>query len=126
MNRNKNGTEEMQYAEAHEQQQQQQQQHAEAHAVLADLRAFEAQARLTESQVEDIARLNHELGQHVVHQTAQIEQLYMDAVDTADNVARGNVELKKAVERSGTAAWIVFVILVSLSFALLVLDYVSG
>lgn len=116
----------MQYTEAHGQQQQQQMQHAEAHAVLADLRAFEAQARLTESQVEDIARLNHELGQHVVHQTAQIEQLYMDAVDTADNVARGNVELKKAVERSGTAAWIVFVILVCLSFALLVLDYVSG
>ena len=94
--------------------------------MLADLETFARQAHLTEQSVLDIARLNQELSAHIVHQTEQIEQVYMEAVQTADNVARGNVQLQRAVERSGTAAWIVFVILVSLAFALVVLDAVSG
>ena len=56
-----------------------------------------------EKSILEIASLQQTLVSHLTTQGEMIEQLVMNAVNTDENVRRGNKELKKASERGSTA-----------------------
>lgn len=62
-----------------------------------------SQVRTAQSSLLDISSLQTQLAQSLDIQSAHIQQLVTDSLNTSDNVASGNKELKKAAERRSAA-----------------------
>ena len=56
----------------------------------------------------EIHELQTTLAQNLETQSANIEQLTMDSLSTAENVGGGNKELKRASERKSTARMVFY------------------
>ncbi|MCJ1468681.1 hypothetical protein MMC07_007310 [Pseudocyphellaria aurata] len=61
------------------------------------------QVRTTQSSLLEISSLQTTLAQNLDLQSARVQQLVADSLDTADYVGGGNRELKRAAERSSVA-----------------------
>lgn len=59
--------------------------------------------RAAEQSLVEISELQTMLVSNLELQAAHVDQMVVDSVNTAENVARGNVELKKALDRPSTA-----------------------
>lgn len=64
-----------------------------------DLRCY----RTAESSLLEISSLQTQLATNLATQNSQIDNLLMDTLQTAENVDRGNKELKKAAEKTSMA-----------------------
>lgn len=62
-----------------------------------------SQVRTAQSSLLDISSLQTQLAQNLDIQSAHIQQLVTDSLNTSENVASGNKELKKAAERRSAA-----------------------
>lgn len=69
----------------------------------------------------EISELQTQLVKNLATQSAHIEQMVTDSVNTADNVGGGNKELKRVTERKSTAKY-VFYASCGLSLTLIVWD----
>jgi hypothetical protein len=76
-----------------------------------------------EKSLLEISELQTQLVNNLAIQSAHIEQLVADSINTADNVGGGNKELKKATERQSTAKY-VFYASCGLSLFLIVWDLI--
>ena len=71
----------------------------------------------------EISELQNTLAQNLDIQSANIDQLTMDSIDTSENVGGGNKQLKRATERKSTAR-MVFYASCGLSVFLVVWDLI--
>lgn len=62
-----------------------------------------SQVRTAQSSLLDISSLQTQLAQNLDMQSAHIQQLVTDSLNTTENVASGNKQLKKATERRSVA-----------------------
>lgn len=62
-----------------------------------------SQVRTAQSSLLDISSLQTQLAQNLDIQSAHIQQLVTDSLNTSENVASGNKQLKKAAERRSVA-----------------------
>lgn len=62
-----------------------------------------SQVRTAQSSLLDISSLQTQLAQNLDIQSAHIQQLVTDSLNTSENVASGNKQLKKATERRSVA-----------------------
>ncbi len=62
-----------------------------------------SQVRTAQSSLLDISSLQTQLAQNLDIQSAHIQQLVTDSLNTTENVASGNKQLKKAMERRSVA-----------------------
>lgn len=62
-----------------------------------------SQVRTAQSSLLDISSLQTQLAQNLDIQSAHIQQLFTDSLNTTENVASGNKQLKKATERRSIA-----------------------
>lgn len=62
-----------------------------------------SQVRTAQSSLLDISSLQTQLAQNLDIQSAHIQQLVTDSLNTTENVASGNKQLKKATERRSVA-----------------------
>lgn len=62
-----------------------------------------SQVRTAQSSLLEISSLQTQLAQNLDVQSAHIQQLVTDSLNTSENVASGNKQLKKAVERRSVA-----------------------
>ena len=100
----------------------QQQLQLEGDQLAEDLQGLSAEVQGVSTRLEQVAELNRAMAVNVSQQVEQLERLYGESVAQAENFRRGNVQLKKAVERSaGSSNYLVVFILVA-AFALLFLD----
>ena len=100
----------------------QQQLQLEGDQLAEDLQGLSAEVQGVGTRLEQVAELNRAMAVNVSQQVEQLERLYGESVAQAENFRRGNVQLKKAVERSaGSSNYLVVFILVA-AFALLFLD----
>ncbi len=56
----------------------------------------------------EISELQTTLGNNLATQSAQIDQLVADSLDTTENVGGGNKQLKIATERKSTAKYVFY------------------
>ncbi|EPE10725.1 snare protein syntaxin 18 ufe1 [Ophiostoma piceae UAMH 11346] len=78
--------------------------------------------RSAEQSLVEIAELQTMLVSNLEMQSAHVDQMVQDSFNTADNVAKGNQELKKALDRPSTARYTFFVAC-SLSLFVVVWDF---
>lgn len=64
--------------------------------------------RTAEKSLLEISELQQQLVMNLETQSAHIEQLVADAINTQENVGSGNKQLKKATERESTAKWVFY------------------
>ena len=81
------------------------------------------QAREAESSVLEISNLNHLFASKVEQQGAEVEMLYANAEQTAENLVRGNAYIDSASKHSRDFRLAVLTFLLVASFGLLFLDY---
>ena len=56
----------------------------------------------------EISEMQNTLAQNLDIQSANIDQLAMDSIDTSENVGGGNKQLKRATERKSTARMVFY------------------
>lgn len=56
----------------------------------------------------EISELQTQLVNNLAIQSAHIDQLAADGINTAENIGGGNKQLKKATERESTAKWVFY------------------
>ena len=78
--------------------------------------------RSAEQSLVEIAELQTMLVSNLEIQSAHVDQMVQDSFNTADNVAKGNQELKKALDRPSTARYTFFAAC-SLSLFVVVWDF---
>ena len=94
----------------------------EGDQLFEDLQGLSEDVQSVSVKLEQVAELNRAMAVNVSRQVEQLERLYSESVAQAENFRRGNVQLKKAVERSaGSSNYLVILILVA-ALALLFLD----
>jgi syntaxin 18 len=59
--------------------------------------------RSAESSLLEISELQTQLATNLAYQNVHIDNLMQDSMQTQENLARGNKELKKAAEQSSVA-----------------------
>ncbi|XP_078160641.1 syntaxin-81-like [Carex rostrata] len=79
----------------------------------------------TERKMMEMSALNHLISTHVQQQAQQIEQLYLQAVETTNNVEKGNKELSQAIQRNSSSRTFLVLFFVVLTFSVLFLDWYS-
>jgi len=100
----------------------QQQLQLEGDQLAEDLQGLSEEVQGVSTRLEQVAELNRAMAVNVNQQVEQLERLYGESVAQAENFRRGNVQLKKAVERTaGSSNYLVVLILVA-ALALLFLD----
>ncbi|KAI9708286.1 MAG: hypothetical protein M1812_008044 [Candelaria pacifica] len=67
------------------------------------------QVRTAERSMAEISELQTTLATNLATQSAHVDQLVADSVNTADNVTGGNKQLKRASERKSTAKYVFYV-----------------
>mgnify|MGYP002825561262 CR=1 FL=1 len=96
--------------------------HALRRLVAEDLQGLSEEVQGVSARLEQVAELNRAMAVNVNQQVEQLERLYGESVAQAENFRRGNVQLKKAVERTaGSSNYLVVLILVA-ALGLLFLD----
>lgn len=83
------------------------------------------EARKMETKMLEIAEMTQIFGSAVKEQHEMIEQIGDDVDNSVENVVRGNKQLIKAEENTGTGSRFLVYVLLILSFVLLFLDYFS-
>jgi len=64
--------------------------------------------RTAEKSLIEISELQTQLVNNLAIQSAHIEQLATDSINTAENIGGGNKQLKRASERKSTARLVFF------------------
>ncbi|GAO50622.1 hypothetical protein SAICODRAFT_66730 [Saitoella complicata NRRL Y-17804] len=98
---------------------------SENKSMLEEFSSTLDQVRGLEKALMEISSLQNVLVQHLVQQTELTDQLYDEAVTTAEEVQRGNTQLKKARERNSSTTKFILVFLIMASLILLFLDWYS-
>ena len=94
----------------------------EGDQLAEDLQGLSEEVQGVSARLEQVAELNRAMAVNVNQQVEQLERLYGESVAQAENFRRGNVQLKKAVERTaGSSNYLVVLILVA-ALGLLFLD----
>lgn len=75
----------------------------ENNELLAHYNDTLSQVRTAQSSLLEISSLQTQLAQNLDVQSAHIQQLVTDSLNTSENVASGNKQLKKAAERRSVA-----------------------
>lgn len=75
----------------------------ENNELLTDYNDRLSQVRTAQSSLLEISSLQTQLAQNLDVQSAHIQQLVTDSLNTSENVASGNKQLKKAAERRSVA-----------------------
>lgn len=88
-----------------------------------DLSNLTDQVHRAEQSVREIASLNQAFSAAVFHQAEQIETLYEQAVEASHNIEQGNVQLEKTIRVNKSSQKCMFVLLLSFSLFLLLLDW---
>ena len=83
------------------------------------------EARKMETKMMEIAEMTQIFGSAVKEQHEMIERIGDDVDNSVENVVRGNKQLIKAEENTGTGSRFLVYVLLILSFVLLFLDYFS-
>ena len=83
------------------------------------------EAKIMESKMMEIAEMTQVFGSAVKEQHEMIERIGDEVEDSVQNVVRGNKQLIKAEENTGTGSRFLVYVLLILSFILLFLDYYS-
>lgn len=96
---------------------------AENVALQAELLSMGDSVQHTERTVREIATLNQIFSTAILHQSAQIEQLYTEAVAATGNISKANVQLEKTVKTKKSAQKWLFILLLLASVSLLFLDW---
>jgi len=95
----------------------------ETRAIWEDLsRRTEAVDRV-EATVHEIAQLGQALGEAVVTQAAQIEQVYRDALVATRFVGMGNEQVRKTIGATRGGTWNLFAFLMCCTAAVLFFDW---
>ncbi|GAO47367.1 hypothetical protein G7K_1575-t1 [Saitoella complicata NRRL Y-17804] len=98
----------------------------EAFLTPQQLQALESETSLcSRNSLQPLTNLQSVLVQHLVQQTELTDQLYDEAIMTAEEVQRGNMQLKKARERNSSTTKFILVFLIMASLILLFLDWYS-
>lgn len=96
---------------------------AENHALQMELISLSDQVQEAERSVREIASLNIAFSAAIFQQAEQIETLYKEAVEATENIDQGNVQLRKTVQVNKSSRKCIFILLLSFSLALLLLDW---
>ncbi|EKM59349.1 uncharacterized protein PHACADRAFT_157701 [Phanerochaete carnosa HHB-10118-sp] len=91
--------------------------------ILRDMQDTLASVQQAESRLLEISALQAELVTHLTKQTEQTEQLYEDAIATAETVEKGNAQLKEARRRARDGRKWILLFLIGASLSLLFLHY---
>ena len=83
------------------------------------------EAKIMETKMMEIAEMTQVFGSAVKEQHEMIERIGDEVEDSVQNVVRGNKQLIKAEENTGTGSRFLVYVLLILSFILLFLDYYS-
>lgn len=75
-------------------------------ALIPDYIAAKSPSRTAERSMIEISELQTTLAANLETQTAMIDDLVLESLDTRDDVASGNKELKRAADRKGPARWV--------------------
>jgi syntaxin 18 len=75
-------------------------------ALIPDYIAAKPPSRAAERSMIEISELQTTLAANLETQTAMIDDLVLESLDTRDDVASGNKELKRAADRKGPARWV--------------------
>jgi syntaxin 18 len=105
------------------QQQMQGQIDSENIALQAELLSMSDQVQTTEKTVREIATLHQMFSTAILHQSEQIEKLFLEAVAATKTLGSANVQLDKAVKTNKSAQKCMFILLVMASMMLLFLDW---
>jgi hypothetical protein len=81
------------------------------------------EAKIMETKMIEIAEMTQVFGSAVKEQHEMIERIGDEVEDSVQNVVRGNKQLVKAEENTGTGSRFLVYVLLILSFILLFLDY---
>jgi syntaxin 18 len=92
-------------------------------ALQEELLAMTDQVQVAERTVREIATLNQMFSTAILHQSEQIEQLYVEAVEATGHMGKANVQLDKAVKTNRASQKLMFIVLLVASLALLFLDW---
>ena len=95
-------------------------------ALLRELEGANDQALAAHRALVEISELNSVFSQQVQEQGEQLEALYEEAVQTAQNFRSGNVELAKALRRNKQGGRYVLYIILFFTAALLLMDWWHG
>jgi hypothetical protein len=91
--------------------------------ILRDVSTMEEAVRTAETRMVELSSLQNVLTENISQQAEKIEQIHTQTVHSAENVVKGNDELKQAAKQSNDFRWFVFGLLMLLSFTLLFLDW---
>ncbi|KAK8042927.1 hypothetical protein PG994_013410 [Apiospora phragmitis] len=80
----------------------------ENHDMLKHYESTLDQVRTAEKSLLEISELQIQLVNNLATQSAHIEQLVTDSFNTAENVGRGNTQLKKATQRPSMAKYMFY------------------
>ncbi|KAK7955910.1 uncharacterized protein PG986_005132 [Apiospora aurea] len=80
----------------------------ENHDMLKHYESTLDQVRTAEKSLIEISELQTQLVNNLATQSAHIEQLVTDSFNTAENVGRGNTQLKKATQRPSMAKYMFY------------------
>ncbi|CDF36011.1 Syn18 [Chondrus crispus] len=98
----------------------------ENEALVTELVETREQVREAERTVFEIANLNHVFATKVLEQAREIETLYELAVESTENVERGNRELRKMKRRGPLLQYGFALFAVLLTLAILFLDWMAS
>lgn len=98
----------------------------ENEALVTELVETREQVREAERTVFEIANLNHVFATKVLEQAREIETLYELAVESTENVERGNRELRKMKRRGPLLQYVFALFAVLLTLAILFLDWMAS
>eukprot|EP00911_Craspedida_sp_UC1_P001686 UC1_evm1s1280 len=94
--------------------------------VMERMDTFAEEVLKAESMVVTLSKLQNVLTTNLVKQAEDIDTIYDNTVDAADNVDRGNKELSTARKHGNDFRWAVVFFFLMLSFSLLFLDWYSS
>ena len=94
----------------------------EGDSLFEELSGVGDRVREVERSMEEVARLHQAFSANVRQQVEQLEAVYANSVRTMGHLERGNVQLRKAVERSKGSSNLVVALLVAAALGLLFLD----
>lgn len=76
-----------------------------------------------ESTVQDISQLGQILGDQVVRQSEQIEQLYFDALVATRYIGMGNEQVTKTISVTKAGTWYMFIFMMICTVLVLFFDW---
>jgi len=75
-------------------------------ALITDYQSTKPLSRTAERSMIEISELQTTLAANLETQSAMVDDLVLESLETRDDVASGNKELTRAAERKGPARWV--------------------